>query len=74
MIANLTDPIELRKKRRIIVSNILLRKIKRLVMKEVQMAYIVPQGRREKVGLMKRPELELNDVSEELYKSIFCLV
>lgn len=23
---------------------------------------------------MKRPELELNDVSEELYKSTFCLV
>lgn len=44
-------------------------------MKEVQMEYIVTTGKeRKKAEIMKRPEIGLNDVSEELYRIIFFLV
>lgn len=71
MVANLTDLIELSRKRRIVVNNRILKKLEILNERSANGIYCNHRKGEKKVWIMKGPELGLNDVSEELYKNIF---
>lgn len=66
----MTDLIELRRKRRIVLSIRILKKIKVILNeRSANGIYCNHKEGEKKVQIMKRPELGLNDASEELYKT-----